>query len=128
MHTKAGTGFCLGKSYRRRCRGKVRGRELGKSGTFFGACMILEGKQAINSGAKLRRGKKGDGELVFSLVMRNGWGRKKDLKYLENICDGFGGLLMRLYFEHLTKGSIKYRREQRGGYMIKVRLFRSVNE
>lgn len=58
MHTKAGTGFCLGKSYRRRCRGKVRGRELGKSGTFFGACMILEGKQAINSGAKLRRGKK----------------------------------------------------------------------
>lgn len=32
MHIKAEIGFCLGKSYRRRCRGKVRGREIGKLG------------------------------------------------------------------------------------------------
>lgn len=51
---------------------------------------------------------------MFSVVMGNSWGRKKDLKYLENICDGFGSSLMRLHFQHVAKGSIKYRREQRG--------------
>lgn len=53
------------------------------------------------------------GKLVFCVVMRNGWGRKKDLKYLENICDGFGSSLMRLYFQHITKG--KYENRERWG-------------
>lgn len=37
MHIKVEIGFCLGKSYRRRCRGKVRGREIGRLG---GACSL----------------------------------------------------------------------------------------
>lgn len=51
---------------------------------------------------------------MFSMVMGNSWRRKKDLKYLENICDGFGSSLMRLHFQHFAKGSMKYRKEQRG--------------
>lgn len=65
---------------------------------------------------------------MFSVVMGSSWGRKKDLKYLENICDGFDSSLMRLHFQHVAKGSIKYRREQRGRLHVKGRLFRDMNE
>lgn len=112
-HVKAEISFCIGKSYRRRCSSKVRAIEMRKLGQAHSLPPVWYWKESKQEPSDVEEKKQME-ELVFSVVLRKGWERKKDLKYLENICDRFDSSLMRVYFQYVTKGSIKYRRKWKG--------------
>lgn len=108
-HVKAEISFCIGKSYRRRCSSKVRAVEMRKLGQAHSLPPVWYWKESEQEPSYVEEEKRME-KLVFSVVLRKDWERK-NLKYLENVCDRFGSSLMRVYFQYVTKGSIKYKRK-----------------